>query len=78
MQDKVEIGQRLNFARPVLSPRGSQLNFTIHYGGGVQVFTSAHRAITLGYKYHHMSNAEIADNPGTDSNMVYIGWSFFR
>lgn len=57
-----------------------QFNFTAQLGGGVQLFTSSRRAaIDLGYKYHHISNANLANqNPGLDSHMVFIGVSLFR
>jgi len=57
-----------------------QFNFTAQLGGGVQLFTSSRRtAIDLGYKYHHISNANLANqNPGLDSHMLFIGLSLFR
>jgi Lipid A 3-O-deacylase (PagL) len=57
-----------------------QFNFTAQFGGGVQLFTSSRRtAIDLGYKYHHISNANLANqNPGLDSHMLFVGLSLFR
>jgi hypothetical protein len=57
-----------------------QFNFTAQLAGGVQLFNSSHRtAIDLGYKYHHISNANLANqNPGLDSHMLFIGLSLFR
>jgi hypothetical protein len=57
-----------------------QFNFTAQLGGGVQLFTSSRRtAIDLGYKYHHISNANLANqNPGLDSHMLFVGLSLFR
>jgi Lipid A 3-O-deacylase (PagL) len=57
-----------------------QFNFTAQLGGGVQFFTSSRRtAIDLGYKYHHISNANLANqNPGLDSHMLFVGLSLFR
>jgi hypothetical protein len=57
-----------------------QFNFTAQLGGGVQLFTSSRRtAIDLGYKYHHISNANLGNqNPGLDSHMLFIGLSLFR
>jgi len=59
---------------------GTQLNFTAQLGGGVQLFTSSRgTAIDLGYKYHHISNANLGNqNPGMDSHMLFIGVSLFR
>jgi hypothetical protein len=58
----------------------TQFNFTAQLAGGVQLFTSSRRtAIDLGYKYHHISNANLGNkNPGLDSHMLFIGLSFFR
>jgi hypothetical protein len=57
-----------------------QFNFTAQLGGGVQLFTSSRRtAIDFGYKYHHISNANLANqNPGLDSHMLFVGLSLFR
>lgn len=68
----------LYFTRPILTPGSSQFNFTIDYGAGVQVFTSARQALTVGYRYYHISNADIAVNPGTDANVIFVGLSLFR
>ena len=58
----------------------TQFNFTAQLGGGVQLFTSSRRtAIDLGYKYHHISNANLGNqNPGMDSHMLFVGVSLFR
>ena len=57
-----------------------QFNFTAQLGAGVQLFTSSHRtAFDLGYKYHHISNANLGNqNPGLDSHMLFVGLSLFR
>jgi hypothetical protein len=58
----------------------TRFNFTAQLGGGVQLFTSNRRAaLDLGYKYHHISNANLGNqNPGLDSHMVFVGISLFR
>jgi Lipid A 3-O-deacylase (PagL) len=58
----------------------TQFNFTAQLGGGVQLFTSSRRtAIDFGYKYHHISNANLGNqNPGLDSHMLFVGLSVFR
>jgi hypothetical protein len=69
----------VHFDSRVISPAASRFNFTVDLGPGVQLFTSRHQAVTLGYRYHHLSNADIAPrNPGVDSNVFYVGYSFFR
>jgi opacity protein-like surface antigen len=53
--------------------------FTIDFGGGVNIFLRQRQALTLGYRYQHLSNANIsAHNPGTDANTFYVGVSRFR
>jgi opacity protein-like surface antigen len=55
----------------------TQFNFTAQLGAGVQMFTSRHHSIDFGYKYHHISNANLGRiNPGMDSHMVFVGVSF--
>ena len=57
-----------------------QFNFTAQFGGGLQLFSSSRRtALDLGYKYHHISNANMdRTNPGLDSHMLFVGVSFLR
>ena len=58
----------------------TQFNFTAQLGAGVQLFTASRRtALDLGFKYHHISNANLVNyNPGMDSYMVFVGVSLFR
>ena len=71
-------GGFLYFTEQVPVPESSQFNFTFSFGAGVQAFRGA-RALTLGYKFHHISNAQTGHyNPGIDSNLFYFGWSFLR
>ncbi|HVF29227.1 MAG TPA: acyloxyacyl hydrolase [Pyrinomonadaceae bacterium] len=59
--------------------RGAQFNYTADFGGGIQVFIRPRRALTFGYKYHHISNGFRAPvNPGFDSNLFYAGYSIFK
>lgn len=64
---------------PINAPAATGLNFLIDLGGGVRVKTSPRRAITLGYKYLHISNGfTSAFNPGVDNNFFYAGFSILR
>ncbi|NOT60552.1 MAG: hypothetical protein HOP19_10050 [Acidobacteria bacterium] len=64
---------------PLDLPEATRFNFTFDFGGGVQFFTSSRKAITLGYKFHHLSNAYRSRiNPGLDSNVFYVGLSLFK
>lgn len=56
----------------------SRFNFTPELGFGAQFFLAPRRALTLGYKFHHISNAGLERrNPGMDSHVIYAGFSFF-
>ena len=59
----------------VLSPQGSQWMYTIDFGVGAQVFVSGRSAVELGYRYQHLSNANISlHNPGTDADTFTLGY----
>ncbi len=68
----------LYFSYDVPVPDSSRFNFTPEVGLGIQFFLTPRNAVTIGYKYHHISNAGTGDrNPGLDSNVIYAGLSFF-
>jgi hypothetical protein len=72
-------GGVLYFVDRVLSPQGSQFMYTIDFGGGLQIFRKQRQAVTIGYRYQHLSNANISQhNPGTDTNVFYLAVSRFR
>jgi hypothetical protein len=67
------------FAQQVPVLESSQFNYTANMGFGFEVFSRSGRSFTVGYKYHHLSNADSAPlNPGLDSNVFYTGFSLFR
>ena len=68
------------FRRDVPISNSNSFNFTFSLHGGVQIFTSQSRSVTIGYRYHHISNANTGNpfNPGIDSNFMYVGYSFYR
>jgi lipid A 3-O-deacylase PagL len=54
-------------------------NFTAHLGGGVRLFVKPHEAIVLNYWFHHISNGNRLDrNPGVNSHVVQVGFSYTR
>src|SRR5919106_768638 len=66
----------LYFQEDIPVPDSSRFNFTPEIGLGVQFFFAPTRALTLGYKLHHMSNAHTSrSNPGMDSHVFYVGLS---
>lgn len=72
-------GGFIYFTDRVLSPQGSQFMYTIDFGGGLQIFRKQRQAVSIGYRYQHLSNANISlHNPGTDTNVFYVAVSRFR
>jgi hypothetical protein len=72
-------GGFIYFDNRVLSPQGSQFMYTVDYGAGFNIFHHRNQAITIGYRYQHLSNANISHhNPGTDTNTFYVGVSRFK
>ena len=64
---------------PENQPDASGLNFLFDFGVGLRWNIGAKRAVTLGYKFFHISNAGTTDfNPGVDNNVFYLGYSFLR
>ena len=56
---------------------GRQFNFTLAGGGGVEFLTDDARSYTVGFKFHHISNASTGNiNPGFDQNLFYFGYTF--
>jgi len=64
---------------PINVPDATGLNFLIDVGGGVRFKTGQRRAISLGYKFLHISNGfTTAVNPGVDNNVFYAGFSILK
>jgi hypothetical protein len=67
----------LYFTEQVPVSNSSQFNFAVSWGAGVQFWHRESQSISLGYKFHHISNANSASrNPGVDSNLFYAGYSW--
>jgi len=72
-------GGFIYFMDRVLSPQGSRWMYTVDFGTGINVFRKERQAVTIGYRYQHLSNANISlHNPGTDANTFYVSVSRFR
>ncbi len=72
-------GGALYFADRVLSPQGSQFMYSIDFGAGLTFYRKQRQAVSIGYRYQHLSNADISQhNPGTDANTFYVAVSRFR
>jgi opacity protein-like surface antigen len=64
----------LYFSDRVPDPRGKHTNFTVDFGGGVQFILTSGFTLTLGYRYHHLSNGFRGEiNPGIDAHLLYLG-----
>lgn len=66
--------------KPVPVPRSTKFQLTGDFGGGLMYMLSEKRAVSLGYKYFHISNGNIGgkiNNPGFNANVFYIDYSFF-
>lgn len=56
---------------------GTHLNFATNAGGGAEFATESSRAVTVGYKFQHISNASRGNiNPGFNQNIFYAGYTF--
>lgn len=56
---------------------GRQFNYTLAAGGGVEFATASGKSFTVGFKFHHISNASTGNiNPGFDQNLFYVGYTF--
>ena len=67
-------------SKAVPVPRSTLLQFTGDFGGGLMYMLSSNRAVSIGYKYFHISNGNIngkINNPGFNANVFYINYSFF-
>jgi len=69
----------LGFTKPVPIEDSGKLAFTLEGGGGVRIFTSARRAITVGVRFHHISNGDRSgSNRGLNQFVFCGGYSFFK
>ncbi|MDD5355496.1 MAG: acyloxyacyl hydrolase [Candidatus Omnitrophica bacterium] len=56
--------------------QGTQFNFTEQLGAGVSYFFAKNKALNLGYRYRHFSNARIKEpNKGVDMDGFLVGIS---
>ena len=69
----------LYFSKEVPVAGASKFNFTFDFGGGVDIVKDGRRAISIGYKFQHISNGYTATiNPGVDIQMIFVGYSIRR
>lgn len=79
VQPFVELsGGILYFDKQVPGKLGTHFQFAANLGGGAEIRLKDKRAITIGYKYFHISNGNRGIiNPGIDNNVFYLGYTFF-
>jgi hypothetical protein len=67
-------GGALLFQSDVPVHNSRRANLTFEFGGGVEMLRSSGAGISVGYKFHHISNAATRTiNPGLDSNVLFVG-----
>ncbi|MDQ3798518.1 MAG: acyloxyacyl hydrolase [Acidobacteriota bacterium] len=73
----------LYFNKPIPVPVAGRYHFMGDWGGGLMIHSRKNpkRFLSLGYRYFHISNANIygkKNNPGYNANTLYIGFSVFK
>jgi hypothetical protein len=72
-------GGLLGFTDDVPLPDSGRLGLIGEAGAGLRVFTSARRAVSLGVRFHHISNGDRSgSNRGLNQFIVYAGFSVFK
>jgi hypothetical protein len=72
-------GGGLIFSKSVPLPDAGRFAFVDEAGAGVRIFTSERRAVTLGKRFHHISNGDrVGSNRGLNQFVFYAGFSFFK
>jgi hypothetical protein len=67
------------FTREMPLPDARRFNLSFEGGGGLEFVRAKGHSMVLGYKFHHLSNANSAAvNPGLDSSVFYLGVSRAR
>lgn len=73
----VGVGMLWTDLAPRIAEDSSQVNFVIQTGPGVQYLATTRMAVTVGVRYHHISNAGIGErNLGLDAVLPYAGVSW--
>jgi len=63
---------------PRIPEQSTQVNFVTESGPGLHYFVTERVTLTIGVRFHHISNADIGDrNLGLNSTLAYAGISVF-
>ena len=72
-------GGGLIFNKAVPLPDAGKFAFVLEAGTGVRIFTSERRALTLGLRFHHISNGNRSgSNRGLNQFVIYGGFAMFK
>jgi len=72
-------GGFLYFNKSMPIEDSGQFQFVGEAGGGVRIFTSERRAVSIGLRFHHISNGDRhGANRGLNNFVIYAGFSIFR
>jgi hypothetical protein len=72
-------GGFLVFNQPVPLPDAGRFAFVGEAGTGLRIFTSERRAVTLGFRFHHISNGDRSgSNRGLNQFVFSAGFSIFK
>ena len=63
---------------PRIPEQSTTFNFVLQTGPGLQFFVTHHTAVTLGVRFHHISNSGMgARNIGLNATLGYLGVAYF-
>jgi hypothetical protein len=72
-------GGGLIFNQSVPLPDAGKFAFVGEAGTGLRIFTSERRAVTLGFRFHHISNGDrTGSNRGLNQVVISAGFSVFK
>ena len=72
-------GGFLYFNKSMPIEDSGQFQFVGEAGGGVRIFTSDKRAVSVGVRFHHISNGDRhGANRGLNNFVIYAGFSVFN
>ncbi|HEY2964196.1 MAG TPA: acyloxyacyl hydrolase [Pyrinomonadaceae bacterium] len=72
-------GGLLWFNKSVPIEDAGQFAYVGEAGGGVRIFTSEKRAVSIGVRFHHISNGDrTGSNRGLNQFVIYAGFSIFK
>lgn len=83
-QAKIKVFGALNLGMVLFSedlpvPSSRRFNFTTEADAGVMIWSRDNKAVTLGMKFNHISNAGTGElNPGINAAIFYVGYSVFK